>query len=69
MKKSIKYLRKLAEDLKDFNATDKKLNENRDYNSYRIIKEQSIHDVLRRNMLNEVYLFDTSNYSPMVYYK
>ena len=35
----------------------------------RIIKEQSIHDVLRRNMLNEVYLFDTSNYSPMVYYK
>ena len=63
MKKSIKYLRKLAENLKDFNATDKKLNENRDYNSYRIIKEQSIHDVLRRNMLNEVYLFDTSNYS------
>ena len=69
IKKSIKYLRKLSESLKDLYASDDKLNKNRDYNSNRIIQEQSIHDVLRRNILNEVFLFDTPNYSPMIHYK
>ena len=67
MKKSIKYLRQLLNNLKDLEGKNKIIVEKT--NSQRIVNNKFIHNILRENILNDAYLIGTPNYSPLIYYK
>lgn len=61
MKKGIKFLRNLSDHLKDVH---KKLNKKNEQ-----IKETSIHNYLRQDILKDPYLIGNPNYSPLIHYK
>lgn len=70
MNKSIQYLRKLSETLKDSEGKNKDIIETKNsLKTERIKKDQFVHNILRDNIfLNNPYLIGNETYSPLIHY-